>query len=73
MIDKFKPSPAIIVSFCIWANYSCKICWLTDFDNCKDLPCQNGGTCVDGVGSYACNCEEGFLGNNCEYKGNFCN
>lgn len=45
-------------------------------DECKDVVCNNGGTCVSGV----CQCTTGFTGTNCEtqirskyfntYKGN---
>lgn len=45
-------------------------------DACKDVVCQNGGTCVTGT----CNCTTGYSGTNCEsevrktyfntYKGN---
>ena len=33
---------------------------------CASSPCQNGGTCVDSVNSYSCNCDAGFSGANCE-------
>ena len=31
-------------------------------DECKDVVCQNGGTCVSGT----CNCATGYEGTNCE-------
>ena len=37
-----------------------------DIDECASSPCQNGGTCVDGVNSYTCNCDVGYAGKNCE-------
>jgi hypothetical protein len=33
-------------------------------DECKDVVCQNGGTCVSGT----CSCPTGYEGNNCETK-----
>jgi hypothetical protein len=29
-------------------------------------PCVNGGTCVDGIGNFTCNCLPGFTGARCE-------
>ena len=37
-----------------------------DIDECASSPCQNGGTCVDVVNAYTCNCVLGYTGNNCE-------
>jgi len=39
---------------------------MTDIDDCADTPCLNGATCVDGVASYDCTCDDGFNGDNCE-------
>ena len=36
-----------------------------DIDDCATNPCQNGGTCTDGVDSYNCTCAPGFKGTNC--------
>ena len=33
---------------------------------------MNGGTCVDGLGSFTCNCLAGFTGNRCEEDMNEC-
>lgn len=33
-------------------------------DKCKDVQCQNGGTCNEGV----CNCPDGYSGTYCEVK-----
>ena len=36
-----------------------------DVDECSSSPCQNGGTCIDAVNSYTCDCVDGFEGSNC--------
>ena len=30
------------------------------------MPCQNGGSCVDGVDGYMCFCIEGYTGDSCQ-------
>ena len=37
---------------------------LLDINECASNPCQNGGTCVDGLD--ICNCAKGYNGANCE-------
>ena len=38
----------------------------SDIDECAPIPCQNGGTCSDGVNGYICTCDAGYEGTNCE-------
>jgi hypothetical protein len=40
----------------------------TNLDDCASNPCQNGGTCVDGVASYTCTCPAGWTGTNCQQQ-----
>ena len=40
--------------------------YLADIDDCSPNPCENGGTCTDGVNSHNCFCVTGFNGTNCE-------
>ena len=40
--------------------------WFSDIDDCIGEPCNNGGTCQDGVASYTCACPTGFKGYDCE-------
>ena len=37
-----------------------------DIDECSSSPCQNGGTCVDGINRYDCSCTVGYTGVDCE-------
>jgi len=36
-----------------------------DIDDCASNLCENGGTCVDGINGYTCNCTDGFIGESC--------
>ncbi|XP_066303947.1 uncharacterized protein [Branchiostoma lanceolatum] len=36
-----------------------------DIDDCDGVNCLNGGTCVDGIGSYFCQCADGIRGDTC--------
>ena len=37
-----------------------------DINECQPNPCQNSGTCVDGIAAYTCTCALGFTGHDCE-------
>ena len=41
-------------------------CFLIDRQECSSDPCQNNGTCFDGVDGYFCQCVTGFTGTHCE-------
>ena len=47
--------------------------FLKDIDDCASNPCQNGGTCNDGVNSYTCDCVPGHAGDNCEIGNKYFN
>ena len=34
-------------------------------DNCLSEPCQNGGSCTDGLNDYTCNCGPLWIGKTC--------
>ncbi|XP_067327070.1 fibulin-7-like [Anolis sagrei] len=40
---------------------SCK-----NINDCASNPCANGGTCVDGIHQYLCQCPSGWSGNTCQ-------
>jgi len=44
---------------------------LLDIDECVNHTCQNGGSCVDGVNNYSCNCMPGFTGDRCQTGNTF--
>ena len=37
-----------------------------DVNDCINHTCLNGGSCLDGVDNYSCNCKSGFTGDHCE-------
>ena len=39
---------------------------VVDDDDCASDPCSNGAPCVDNTGYYACDCNKGYEGVNCE-------
>ena len=39
---------------------------ISDIDECVNHTCRNGGSCVDGVSNYSCNCKAGFTGDRCQ-------
>ena len=45
---------------------TCVLCIYLDIDECASFPCENGGTCSDGVNSYSCKCKLGYAGKDCE-------
>lgn len=43
----------------------------TDYDECGNSPCQNGGTCINNDGSFTCICKAGWEGRECQNGTNF--
>ncbi|XP_055880316.1 protein jagged-1-like [Biomphalaria glabrata] len=43
-----------------------------NIDDCSSNPCQNSGTCIDGVNSYQCICADGWEGALCNINKNDC-
>ena len=39
--------------------------FLSDVDECFNIPCQNGGKCININGDYRCDCNHGNSGKNC--------
>jgi EGF-like domain len=35
---------------------------------CENNPCKNGGTCVESLSGYKCNCLEGWTGPECDTR-----
>lgn len=39
-----------------------------DVRECASNPCQNGGTCVEGVNHYRCTCPQSWSGSHCQHQ-----
>ncbi|PFX18968.1 Neurogenic locus Notch protein [Stylophora pistillata] len=37
-----------------------------DVDDCINVTCKNGGSCIDGINNYTCSCQSGYTGDWCE-------
>lgn len=46
--------------FCIWACCFCLV-----IDNCVDGSCLNGGTCINGINAFLCECDIGYTDDTC--------
>ncbi|CAH3025002.1 unnamed protein product, partial [Porites evermanni] len=40
--------------------------FLIDINDCVNHTCQNGGSCVDSINNFTCNCLKGYTGSYCE-------
>ena len=43
-----------------------KLLLISDDDDCQGVSCLNGGTCIDSVASFSCDCLAGYSGQLCE-------
>ena len=41
-------------------------------DECASKPCLYGGTCVDGINGFTCQCPEGLAGTDCSVRKDVC-
>ena len=52
--------------FCVWAEIfideQCHVTFFPDINECASDPCQNGGTCTDGVNGFTCANAAGYTG-----------
>ena len=39
-----------------------------DIDDCINEPCGNGGTCIDDISGFICECVPGYEGVTCQYS-----
>ena len=49
-------------------SVSCDVTDVEDevLNDCSDVSCHGRGVCRDGVNSYHCKCQDGFIGKDCE-------
>ena len=43
-----------------------------NINDCDPNPCENGGSCTDGVDSYSCTCVAGYTSDDCSVNINDC-
>ena len=54
-------SPALVI-YTGFVEELCKV----NVNDCASITCSGNGQCVDGVNSFTCVCNSGFMGNLCE-------
>jgi hypothetical protein len=66
MADIFDPYQETRLYITDTQAAACMALIIAAADFCSPNPCQNGGTCTNGAGTYACACPSGWTGTNCE-------
>ncbi|XP_078680123.1 uncharacterized protein LOC144915540 [Branchiostoma floridae x Branchiostoma belcheri] len=72
VLNNFNPAiriryiRVVVKTYHVAAKMRIELLGCDDNDDCQSSPCQNGGTCVDGLDSYSCNCTNSFSGDTCE-------
>ena len=65
----FQPFKLFLLSLLLVVNlYGNKLSLIefTDINDCVNHTCQNGGSCVDGINNFTCNCLKGYTGSHCQ-------
>ncbi|KAH3796462.1 hypothetical protein DPMN_150030, partial [Dreissena polymorpha] len=67
----FVPQPSINSTNVHWSNSSCSQNQVScpsavTTTYCFTIPCQNGGTCIEGTSNYTCMCPHLYNGTHCE-------
>ena len=69
----YKPFYSVMVTQKLQIRIICSFPFMfLDVDECDTLPCENGGTCVDDIDGYTCQCTEEWIGDNYRYPFNKC-
>lgn len=53
---------------CLFVSWSC----FSDIDECAGGPCEHGGTCIDLIGGFRCECPPEWTGDVCQIDVNEC-
>lgn len=54
------------MSLFIYFNNVSFFIYSSDIDDCINVTCKNGGSCIDGINNFTCSCVKGYTGDWCE-------
>ena len=55
-----------MTEMCAHVDLYTHVCMFADVDECASSPCVNAVNCTNAIGSFTCDCEDGFTGVLCD-------
>ena len=66
MGNQFQTTTMAPLDWFCFTYYKKKMSDISELNECLSDPCENGGTCEDGINVHTCVCAPGYKGTQCE-------